>query len=74
VHADSERDGIDPWAKFPDLNERLTEHFRNISENPRLGSSHLLFYLNQAMQFICSSYLRQMLEARKSRPQSLEGC
>src|SRR5207244_6701193 len=72
VQADPKRVWIDPWGDFCRFNEQLVRHFRHLSENPGLASSHLFFYLNQAIQFICSVYIRQMLNARKSRPASVK--
>jgi hypothetical protein len=68
VKQSGERPWINPWSDFLKLGDRISGHFRNLSKNPGLAASQMMFYLIRSLQRIAQIYLQQILRARRERP------
>jgi len=72
IKKDDAHPWISPWRDFLEVGEKLSRHFRNLSENPGLAASQMMFYLIQSLQMISSIYLKEIQRARRERSESTQ--
>ncbi|MEE8114675.1 MAG: hypothetical protein V3T23_10000 [Nitrososphaerales archaeon] len=67
-----ERDWVNPYSVFMDLNKTLYRHFRNLAEQNDMGESHLTWHITHTIKHVSKLYLSLLNNPVSTDPEDLE--